>query len=84
MWQDVLRVRYVCVQEKLVNVFRCVDCGYEGPEFSVEVGGSYRGAFTYLAKCPNCGSLKVNPLPGYESDIRIGVRDDFLPVGESH
>jgi len=59
-------------------VFKCVDCGYEGSEFNAGVAEhSYHGAFTYFAKCPECGSFKIKPLPGYkESDLRIGVGDE--------
>lgn len=62
----------------MTNMFKCVDCGYEGSEFNAGISDIHHGAFTYVAKCPKCGSFKVKHLPGYkESDLRIGVEDDL-------
>lgn len=55
-------------------MFECVDCGFRGSVFNGEVVGSDQGAFTFRAKCPRCGSMKVNILPGpHERDLRIGL-----------
>jgi len=60
-------------------MFKCIDCGYQGSKFNVEVIGPHKGALSYVAKCPQCGSLKVNPLPGYqEEDLRIGAEESTL------
>lgn len=56
-------------------MFRCINCRYEGEKFDAEVADiSKSGAFTYRAKCPNCGSLLVEHLPGdFEEDLRISI-----------
>ena len=41
-------------------MFTCVDCDFSSARFKVEVTGTEKGAFTYQAKCPICGSHKVN------------------------
>jgi len=38
----------------------------------MEVAGCDHGALNYRAKCPKCGGVKVNVLPGpHEDDLRI-------------
>ena len=55
-------------------VFKCVECGYEGDKFYVMLDGCSRGSLTYVAKCPRCGSRKVNTVSGYYIDeLRIGL-----------
>ena len=62
-------------------MFKCVDCGYQGSKFNVKVIGPHKGALSYVAVCPRCGSQKVNPLPGYrEEDVRIGTEESALPL----
>lgn len=62
-------------------MLKCVECEYEGGEFSICIAGSSQGAFTYIAKCPRCGSRKVKHLPGYhESDLRISVEEEKTSV----
>lgn len=65
-------------------MFKCVDCDYQGSKFNVKVIGPHKGVLAYVAKCPQCGSLKVNPLPGYrEEDMMIGTEEplsDILPT----
>lgn len=53
-------------------MFKCIDCGYEGQTFHAEVASFNRGSYTYMAKCPQCGSKKVNPIGTLkEKDLRI-------------
>lgn len=55
-------------------MFKCTDCGYEGPNFHAEVANFYKGAFTFMAKCPRCGSIKVDAIgPIKERNLRIVV-----------
>lgn len=53
-------------------MFKCVDCRYEGQSFHAEVAPPYQGAFTFMAKCPQCESKKVNAIGSIkEKDLRI-------------
>jgi len=60
-------------------MLKCVECGYEGGEFSAAIDGLSQGAFTYFAKCPRCNSRKVKHIKGYfendhfESDLLISI-----------
>ena len=55
-------------------MLKCVDCGYKAVEFDAQISSIVNGAFTYVAKCPNCGSLHVNHITGYHAkDLKIGV-----------
>lgn len=49
-------------------MFECVDCGHRGLEFDVAAGNPHSGSLSYQAKCPKCGSQKVNVLPGPKED----------------
>jgi len=62
-------------------MFKCVACGYQNSKFNVKVIGPHEGAHSYVAKCPQCGSLKVNTLPGYwEEDVRIGAKEPTFTI----
>jgi len=63
-------------------MFHCVDCGHEDSTFAVDVAGRDQGAFTYRAKCPKCGSLMVNVVPGIHlKDLRITTGTGFAYKG---
>lgn len=67
----------------MINCFKCVDCEFEGEVFRikeifhVKVDDIGQGSYTFKAKCPRCGSLRVNVLPGLKED-------DILISTESH
>lgn len=60
----------------------CVNCGYAGEEFRLEVVGSDKGAFVYGAKCPVCGSAMVRHTSGYhEEGLRLVCRTEPALAG---
>lgn len=59
-------------------MFTCVNCNYEAKTFKLVVGDLYSGRFTYMAKCPKCGSQLVNVTGTIkEDDLRITEEEEL-------
>lgn len=62
-------------------MLECVECQYAGTRFNARPYGISRGAFTYVAECPRCGSRMVKHLPGYHiSELQMGIAVDAPDV----
>lgn len=54
--------------------FKCVKCSYQNKTFNAEITGVSHGAFTYMAKCPKCGSRMVNIVGQVPADkVRLSI-----------
>lgn len=54
-------------------MFECVSCGYKDTTFSAAVDGVSKGALTYKAKCPVCGSFMVKATATSEEQLRLTI-----------
>lgn len=58
-------------------MFKCLECQCEGDEFHAEVAKFDQGTYLYWAKCPKCGSTKIDAIGSIkEQDLRISIKSD--------